>query len=289
MLIETYNHAITQREAILRNVDPKKLSESLDKAKGLWVEHRPLSTESDISGIDSSWNLIPYHGFYLYAVDAVSISEDESFPVSPRYDVNIGTLALEEGNEVVYNPRLMLQSRGMEYEYNLATESLEIKDFVLIDGSVLARFYDRRLKRPMKFFEYASMLMNKKNVIFVAKTSESNVVIHGPVGDIFYFSKASTTPGFSKPYYDPIGVSVFYVRLAEFAPCLKVEIPGRADEKEGNRVLDVLATRSFNGYPYVLRLAHERCRIANEDMIRLAELLGLNIEGGGREVLGDVA
>jgi hypothetical protein len=289
MLIEAYNHAIAQREAILQNIDPNKLGESLDKASGLWVDYQPKSADSNISGIDSSWNLVPYHGFYLYAVDAVSISEDESFPVSPRFDVNVGALGFEEGDDIVYNPRLMLQSIGMEYEYNLATETLERKEFVLIDGSVLARFYDRRLKRPMKFFEYASMLMNKKNAIFVAKTSYSNIIINGAVGDMFYFGRATSSTGYSKPYYDPIGVSVFYARLAEFAPCLKVEIPGTADETEASRILDVLATRSFNGYPYVLRLAHERCRIANEDMTRLADVLGLNIEAGGREVLGDVA
>lgn len=287
MLIEAYNHAISQRAAILQNMDAGKLGESLDRARDLWIDYQGSSAESDISGIDSSWNLIPYHGFYLYAVDAVSISEDESFPVSPRFDVNVGTLEFEEDEEVVYNPRLMLQSLGMEYEYDLATETLEKKDFVLIDGSVLARFYDRRHKRPMKFFEYAEMLMNKRNVIFVAKTSESNVILKGVVGDMFYFSKAASTPGYSKPYYNPIGVSVFYARLVEFAPCLKIEIPGKVGEAEANRVLDILNTRSFNGYPYVLRLAHQRCRIANEDMIRLAEVLGLNIEAGGREVLGE--
>jgi NurA domain len=287
MLIEAYNHAISQREAILQNVDTSKLGESLDKARNLWVDYQPRATESDIAGIDSSWNLIPYHGFYLYAVDAVSICEDESLSVLPRFDVNIGALGLDEEDGVTYNPRLMLQSRGMEYEYDLATETLGRKDFVLIDGSVLARFYDRRLKRPMTFFEYASMLMGKQNVIFVSKTSESNVILNGAVGDMFYFSKAASTPGYSRPYYDPIGVSVFYARLADFAPCLKVEISGKADEAEANQVLDVLNSRRFNGYPYVLRLAHERCRIANEDMIRLAEVLGLNIEAGGREVLGE--
>jgi hypothetical protein len=287
MLIEAYNHAISQREAILQNVDISKLGESLDKARDLWVDYQPRATESDISGIDSSWNLIPYHGFYLYAVDAVSICEDESLPVLPRFDVNIGALGIDEEGGVAYNPRLMLQSRGMEYEYDLATETLERKDFVLIDGSVLARFYDRRLKRPMTFFEYASMLMGKQNVIFVSKTSESNIILNGAVGDMFYFSKAASTPGYSRPYYDPIGVSVFYARLTDFAPCLKVEISGEADDAKANQVLDVLNSGSFNGYPYVLRLAHERCRIANEDMIRLAEVLGLNIEAGGREVLGE--
>ena len=287
MLIETYTQAAAHREEILRNVDISKLGESLNRAKSLWVDYRPQSTDSEISGIDSSWNLVPYQGFYLYAVDAVSISANESFPVPPKFDVNIGTLEVEEGNEIVYNPRLRLQSIGMEYEYNLATESLGKEDFVLIDGSVLARFYDRRLKRPMKFFEYASMLMDKRNVVFVAKTSESNTVIGGAVGDLFYFGKASPVAGFSKPHYEPIGVSVFYARLADFAPCLKVEVPGKIDEAEARHVLDVLNSRGFNGYPYVLRLAHERCRIANEDMFRLAEVLGLNIEMGGREVLGE--
>ena len=287
MLIETYNKAATHREEILQNVDTSKLGESLSRAKSLWVDYKPQPTDSEISGIDSSWNLVPYQGFYLYAVDAVSISANESFPVPPRFDVNIGTLEVEEGDEIVYNPRLRLQSIGMEYEYNLATDSLGKEDFVLIDGSVLARFYDRRLKRPMKFFEYASMLMDKRNVVFVAKTSESNTVIGGAVGDLFYFGKATPVSGFSKPYYEPIGVRVFYARLADFAPCLKVEVPGKIDEVEARHVLDVLNSRGFNGYPYVLRLAHERCRIANEDMLRLAEVLGLNIEMGGREVLGE--
>lgn len=287
MLIETYNQTAARRDEILRNIDVSKLGEALAKARKLWVEYQPQSTEFEISGIDSSWNLIPYQGFFLYAVDAVSISGDESYAVAPRVDVDIGTLAVEEGDETIYNPRLRLQSVGMEYEYNLATESLEKEDFVLIDGSVLARFYDRRLKRPMKFFEYASMLMDKQNVIFVAKTSESNTSIGGAVGDLFYFSKATHVSGFSKPYYEPIGVSVFYVRLTDFAPCLKIEVPGKVNEAEAKRTLDVLKNRSFNGYPYVLRLAHERCRIANEDMIRLADMLGLNIETGGREVLGE--
>ena len=287
MLIETYDYALSQRADILRHVDASEQNESLSKAKELWVNYEPNSVESDISGIDSSWNLIPYQGFFLYAVDAASISEDESLAVSPRFDVNIGTLEIEDEKKIVYNPRLWLQSVGMEYEYNLAIESLDRKKFVLIDGSVLARYYDRRLKKPMKFFDYASKLMKNQNVIFVAKTSESNITLGGVVGDMFYFNKADSASGFSKPYYESIGVSILYARLAEFSPCLKIEVPGKIDETEAKDVLDILNSRSFNGYPYVLRLAHERCLITNEDMIRLADALGLNIETGGRAVLGE--
>jgi NurA-like 5'-3' nuclease len=48
-----------------------------------------------------------------------------------------------------------------------------------------------------------------------------------------------------------------------------------------------MSAKSYSGYPYVLRLAHERCKVANEDMSRLANVLGLEIETGGREVLGE--
>jgi NurA-like 5'-3' nuclease len=287
MLIQTYNHALSHRDVILHKLDVTKVNEQLNRAREMWIDYEPRTLESDIAGIDSSWNLIPYQGYFLYAVDSVSISEDGSLPVPPRFDVNIDTLEIEEDNKIVYNPRLWLQSLGMKYEYELATESLETKEFVLIDGSVLARYYDKRLKKPMQYFEYASMLMNKRNIIFVAKTSESHIILDGAVGDMFYFSRATSTSGFSKPYHESIGVSILYVRLADFAPCLKIEVPGKIDEEEARQVLDILNSRSFNGYPYVLRLAHERCIVTNKDMARLSEMLGLNIETGGRAVLGE--
>jgi DNA double-strand break repair nuclease NurA len=289
LLIEAYKDAVARRKEILQNIDTTQQLETLRKARDFWVEYTAHPVEAEISGIDSSWNLIPYQGFYLHAVDAVSITADETMPVPPKFDVNIGTLELEEGEETVYNPRLRLQSMGMEFEYELATESARDDGLVFIDGSVLARFYDRRLKKPMKFFEYASLLMDKQNVVFVAKTSESNLMLGGTVGDLFYFSRATAKSGYSKPEYQTIGVTVFYVRLSEFTPCLKVEVPGKIGEAEARRTLDLLSSKCFNGYPYVLRLAHERCRIAHEDMIRLAEVLGLNIEVGGRDVLGETA
>ena len=49
----------------------------------------------------------------------------------------------------------------------------------------------------------------------------------------------------------------------------------------------VLGESSVDGYPYVLRLAHERGKVSREEMEKLANLLGLNTEIGGREVLGE--
>lgn len=287
MLTEIYSYAVEKKNEILQKIDLRHFTESLDKAREMWISYEPARNDITIAGIDSSWNFVPYQGFFLYAIEGVSILRDNSFLVSPRFAVNVGTLQAEEGHEIVYNPRLQLESVGMEYEYQLAIESVGKVDCVLIDGSVLARFYDRRLKKPVKLYEHAQELMAKNNVIFVSKTSESDAVLSGMVGDLFYFNRASTSAGYSKPYFDNVGVSVFYVRLANFCPCIKVEVPSRISETDGEQIMNVLGCQYFDGYPYVLRLAHERCKVGDEDMKRLAEVLGLNIEIGGRQVLGE--
>jgi len=49
----------------------------------------------------------------------------------------------------------------------------------------------------------------------------------------------------------------------------------------------MLALESISGYPYVLRLAHERCKISDDDMSRIEDMIGLSIEEGDREVLDE--
>ena len=51
--------------------------------------------------------------------------------------------------------------------------------------------------------------------------------------------------------------------------------------------MDLLEPDSVDGYPYVLRLAHEKGKVSHEEMEKLANLLGLNVEVGGRQVLGE--
>jgi hypothetical protein len=47
----------------------------------------------------------------------------------------------------------------MEYEYQLALDTISKTDYALTDGSLLARFYDRRQRKPVAFHEYARDLM----------------------------------------------------------------------------------------------------------------------------------
>lgn len=148
----------------------------------------------------------------------------------------------------------------MKFEYESATGSVKKSDFALIDGSVLARFYDRRKRKPTKFYEYARELMGQENVVFISKASSSNTMLGGIFGDTFYLNHVGSLPGYFKPYYDNVGVTIFYVRLSDNKPCIRVEAPGKISESEAGRLIDVLQTSSVSGYPYVLRLAHNNIR-----------------------------
>ncbi|MEM3771707.1 MAG: DNA double-strand break repair nuclease NurA [Candidatus Micrarchaeia archaeon] len=287
MLMRTYEYAVENRDKIVKDIDLKASRELIEDAKKIWKNYTPTPKKKNLAGIDSSWNFIPYQGFYLFVVEAVSMLEDCSHTVEPLFEVGLSTLSIEENEEIVYDPRTRLQSLGMEFEYRLAVDSIGKVDYLLVDGSVLARFYDRRRKKPIKFYEYARKLMGEENLAFISKTSSSNTIFGGFLGDMFYFNHASLSTGYSEPYYDNIGVSIFYARLAEGTPCIRIEVPGKLNCSEVEKLLDIFKASSVSGYPYVLRLAHEQCKVSIEDLERLANTLGLNVEIGGREVLGE--
>jgi NurA-like 5'-3' nuclease len=51
--------------------------------------------------------------------------------------------------------------------------------------------------------------------------------------------------------------------------------------------MGLLGNDSVDGYPYVLRLAHEKGKVSREEMGKIVNLLGLQVEFGGRQVLGE--
>jgi len=294
MLLETYTYAIERKDEIRRALDEGVISTAIASAREMWVPYHPSESTDSVAGIDSSWNSISYQGFFLYAVDCVSVLDDNSFLVDPRYQVNVGLLgggdgsgeweAGENDGRRVFNPSEQLGEIGAEYEYQLAEQSAGKVARVLIDGSILARLFDSRVKKRPTAIERAEALARMSGVAFVSKTSESNQLFRGIAGDMFFFNRASSEAGYSRPYYDDReGITAFYGRLADYVPCIKVEVPGRVVDVEP--LIDALGSRQFDGYPYVLRLAHERCKISAEDMATLSDIVGLNVEVGGRDVL----
>ena len=288
MLIETLEYAVDNRERILSSIKFEEQESVLKRGKELWAEFSPGGREDHkLVGIDSSWNYIPYQGFYIYAIDAVSMVGEGTPLVAPVFDVGLSTLAIKSGDEYVSSPELALESVGMEYEFDQVKKCLGKVEYVLVDGSILARYYDRKRQKEGAFYETAKELMNQEGLLFVSKKSYSNIALRGSLGDMFYFNRVSTKAGFSQPFVDRSGVTVSYIRLSEDAPCLKLEIPGRAGEEDVRALMRLMRGTSVDGYPYVLRLAHERGKVSREEMRSIANLLGLEVEIGGRQVLGE--
>lgn len=303
MLFEVYEHALKQREKIISKI--RNAKDMLEDARRRWVEYEPLPERSMLAGVDSSFNYIVYKGFYLYAIAGVSMTSDGSSLAQPKTEVDAANLPQAQekvgydgnngdGNEALddkgfISPRNELLAKCIEVEHDLAIKSMDKADYILIDGSLLARFYDRRNRRFVAVYEYAKELMKSSKVLFIAKTSASNAILKGNLADIYYFSRATLNAGYAlsmqKAGNDDI--TVVYARLKQCTPILKVEMPGERSEQEVRDMLNILYPESISGYPYVLRLAHERCKISNDDMLKLADLLGLGIEEGGRDVLNE--
>ena len=203
MLIETFDYAVTNREKILSEIDFEKDAATIHRAKAKWNEYEPVEKDGNLVGIDSSWNFIPYQGFYIYAVDAVSMKGDGTYLVPPDFDVDLSTLTVQLGNEFVSSPSLGLESIGMEYEFNQARACVGKSDLILVDGSILASDYDRKRKKEGPFYEYARELMREKTLLFLSKMSFSNITLDGALGDMFYYNKASSKPGYSEPHINP--------------------------------------------------------------------------------------
>jgi len=290
MLVETLEYAVNNREKILSTIDFEEHRSILRKANELWKRYDPScdNQSKKLAGIDSSWNFIPYQGFYVYAVDAVSMLGDGLYLVPPLFDVDLSTLAVKSGEEYVSSPELALESIGMEYEFEQAKSCIGKADYVLVDGSILARYYDRKQKRESSFYETAKELMRQEGLLYISKKSFSNLTLRGGLGDMFYYNRASSQAGYSSPFLDKrSGVTITYVRLAQDSPCTKLEIPGHVNAQDVEKLMDLLEPDSVDGYPYVLRLAHEKGKISHEEMEKLANLLGLSVELGGRQVLGE--
>jgi NurA-like 5'-3' nuclease len=78
-----------------------------------------------------------------------------------------------------------------------------------------------------------------------------------------------------------------YARLRDHAPVIRIEIVGSLSEQEIKMMLDNLRYHSVIGYPYCLKLAHNICKITNEDIGRLASIFNLQLEQGARDALNE--
>ncbi|MBM3904150.1 MAG: DNA double-strand break repair nuclease NurA [Thaumarchaeota archaeon] len=278
MLNTVYKEAIKNREKILSVLKGPKFEQIVERAGQNWVEYAPKKQDAVLCGIDSSFNSTKFQGMELWVVTAVAIQSDGTV-VDDLHRQGLGRVGLD------------ISKMASEMEVDICKKAVEVSDIVMMDGSLYSQFMTRQAGLTP---EIVRVMTHKNNVIFIAKTSNTNVQfkdLGSQAGDIFYYNHATKTPGFSKIFVDSeFGrdkqISSIYARLSDSTPLIKIELFGNNHtEDEIKLLLDRLYKTSVGGYPYALKLAHNNCKISSADLAKLVSLYGISNEIGSREVL----
>ncbi len=278
MLNSVLKDAIQKREETLSILKGPIYEKIIQIARENWVEFMPKKEQSEIAGVDSSFNSKKFQGAELWAVTAVSVKSDGEI-LSDLHDNGLGL------------PSSNLETMASDLEIQACIESVDKVDLVLMDGSIHTHFLKEKASLESKII---NVISKNNNVVFVSKTSSSRAQferMNSIAGDIFYYNHATNSAGFSKIFretkYGPrkIITSVF-ARLSESLPLIKIEILGsNHTDDEMKSLLGKLYKTSIGGYPYALKLAHNNCKISGNDMSKLISLHHLSNEIGSREVL----
>jgi DNA double-strand break repair nuclease NurA len=148
------------------------------------------------------------------------------------------------------------------------------------------------------------LLKNKRSVVAISKTSTSNEYFESEIPDMAIFDRYSTKEGYSTPKYIKISTAdvkredfpvkneffrnlvftIFYARLETHKNILKFELPYKASEEEIKYILNIIKSKSAEGYPLLLKKAHNDVVIRKIDMERLSKIIGF-MQKSGREML----
>ena len=146
------------------------------------------------------------------------------------------------------------------------------------------------------------ILKHPKKMIAISKSSSNNDIFHSNIPDIAIFDKYTHKQGISKvirknvskdinttfPVYDEffkdLKFTIFYLRLDDYKNVLKVELPYDASIAEIDEIVHKLKKFSTNGYPYLLKKAHNDVVISDKNMKELINIAKVR-EKSGREML----
>jgi len=278
LLKEVYLDALRNREQKILKIKDSGYNTILPEAQSRWVSYDPVPEKCESVGIDSSWNKRAFQGLNLYVIDAVAVtSTNEILATDHVYDISES--ARQEA----------LESKAMLMEAQLMQKVPEKKnvDIVCIDGSLVSRLTRSTVDAA------ADMVRQCGKATFISKSSESRLQfssLGSKAGDIYYYGHATKSTGFSTPVQTQLryaSVYEIYARIRDQAPLVRIEVVGATSEQEIKQLLNRMRYHSVAGYPYCLKLAHNNCKITNEDIDRLASIFNLQMEQGARDALNE--
>ncbi|MCD6482802.1 MAG: DNA double-strand break repair nuclease NurA [Candidatus Aenigmarchaeota archaeon] len=139
-------------------------------------------------------------------------------------------------------------------------------------------------------------------LVAISKTSSSSSMFEMRFSDIMLFERFASGEGHSLPYhfkakekikrgiplhehfFKELDFTIFYLRLGENTNVLKIEVPRHIKEDEIVSIAEKLKAISVDGYPYLLKKAHEETVIKNRYIEKIAQILGI-VDRTGREML----
>ncbi len=154
----------------------------------------------------------------------------------------------------------------------------------------------------------SELLKNGRAVVAISKTSTSNEYFESEIPDMAIFDRYSRKEGYSSEPSEPkyihisnpkvkredfpvrneffrgLTFTIFYARLEDHKNILKFELPYKASEDDIKHILSVIKTNSAEGYPLLLKKAHNDVVIRKADLERLSKIIGF-MEKRGREML----
>jgi len=149
-----------------------------------------------------------------------------------------------------------------------------------------------------------SELMEKnKKIVAISKTSFSTEYFNLKIPDMAIFDMYSKKQGYSKPRYSDVSevkrdfpvrndflksltFTIFYARLEDYKNILKFELPYHATEENIKKLLKDIKKISAEGYPLLLKKAHNDVVIRKNDLENLSKIMGFQ-EKRGREMLNE--
>ena len=276
MLQAVFLDALRDKDVKISKVKDSNFHKILAEASSRWISYEFMPEICESVGIDSSWNKRAFQGLQLYVIDAVAVTSTNRILAS-EWEQDITGSARSE----------LLESKAMVMEASVAQKVACKAYTIFVDGSLVSRLTKSRPEAALEIVKKYS------SCIFISKTSESRLQFSrmgSKAGDIYYYAQASKEAGFSVPVetqfsYAPL--FEIYARLHAHTPVIRIEVIGRTSEQEVKSILNKLQYHSVAGYPYCLKLAHNTCKISNEDVDRLVSIFGLQNEQGARDALNE--
>ncbi|WP_148686125.1 DNA double-strand break repair nuclease NurA [Candidatus Nitrosocosmicus hydrocola] len=288
MLPDLFLDAIRNKETKISSLHGDGFKELLNIASNKWTDFRPIGKTAFTIGVDSSWNKKAFQGIDFFVIDCIAIdSHNDVSRSKSKWDYGIGNIAGDS-----------LGSRAMLMEINVTKLVLDQKpDIICVDGSIVSNLVHNTNSTYLHNVRSLFEDVGETRILFISKNSTSTNQFKkfgSKAADIYYYNKLGLEPGFSQASINThisktLEVTEIYARLSSYVPLIKIEIinGAKVSESEIQSLLNKLYFHSIKGYPYCLKLAHQTCKITNNDVNRLANLYGFKNEFGSRDSLNE--